>query len=127
MVRQAGAGGNQAPDDHVLLQAAQAVAGAAHGGLGQHAGGLLERGRGDERLGRQRGLGNAQQDRLELRRQFALGFQPDVVLEHALARSEEHTSELQSLMRISYAVFCLKKTTKTQKLKSLTYTDIYSR
>src|SRR3546814_3875390 len=29
-----------------------------------------------------------------------------------LARSEEHTSELQSLMRISYAVFCLKKNTK---------------
>src|SRR3546814_10908018 len=28
-----------------------------------------------------------------------------------LYRSEEHTSELQSLMRISYAVFCLKKTT----------------
>src|SRR3546814_2586926 len=27
-----------------------------------------------------------------------------------IARSEEHTSELQSLMRISYAVFCLKKT-----------------
>src|SRR3546814_9148067 len=30
------------------------------------------------------------------------------------ARSEEHTSELQSLMRISYAVFCLKKKTKQQ-------------
>src|SRR3546814_7033324 len=29
-------------------------------------------------------------------------------------RSEEHTSELQSLMRISYAVFCLKKKTTTQ-------------
>src|SRR3546814_3161190 len=29
-------------------------------------------------------------------------------------RSEEHTSELQSLMRISYAVFCLKKKTKTR-------------
>src|SRR3546814_8323884 len=29
------------------------------------------------------------------------------------ARSEEHTSELQSLMRISYAVFCLKKNTTT--------------
>src|SRR3546814_9141532 len=29
------------------------------------------------------------------------------------ARSEEHTSELQSLMRISYAVFCLKKKKKT--------------
>src|SRR3546814_9042744 len=28
---------------------------------------------------------------------------------HARVRSEEHTSELQSLMRISYAVFCLKK------------------
>src|SRR3546814_5028241 len=28
---------------------------------------------------------------------------------HAIERSEEHTSELQSLMRISYAVFCLKK------------------
>src|SRR3546814_5621540 len=30
------------------------------------------------------------------------------------ARSEEHTSELQSLMRISYAVFCLKKKHNTQ-------------
>src|SRR3546814_6735885 len=30
-------------------------------------------------------------------------------------RSEEHTSELQSLMRISYAVFCLNKKTKTNK------------
>src|SRR3546814_6379109 len=30
-----------------------------------------------------------------------------------LVRSEEHTSELQSLMRISYAVFCLKKKTHT--------------
>src|SRR3546814_3016263 len=29
-------------------------------------------------------------------------------------RSEEHTSELQSLMRISYAVFCLKKKNKTK-------------
>src|SRR3546814_3490187 len=29
--------------------------------------------------------------------------------ENSLSRSEEHTSELQSLMRISYAVFCLKK------------------
>src|SRR3546814_6846211 len=32
-------------------------------------------------------------------------------------RSEEHTSELQSLMRISYAVFCLKKKQSTQKNK----------
>src|SRR3546814_9712235 len=35
-------------------------------------------------------------------------------------RSEEHTSELQSLMRISYAVFCLKK-----KNKIITHLDIY--
>src|SRR3546814_4886111 len=34
-----------------------------------------------------------------------------VVLTGAGDRSEEHTSELQSLMRISYAVFCLKKKT----------------
>src|SRR3546814_4234136 len=33
----------------------------------------------------------------------------------ACQRSEEHTSELQSLMRISYAVFCLKKKNKTNK------------
>src|SRR3546814_9753427 len=33
----------------------------------------------------------------------------------SVARSEEHTSELQSLMRISYAVFCLKKKKKTHK------------
>src|SRR3546814_9138828 len=32
-----------------------------------------------------------------------------------LVRSEEHTSELQSLMRISYAVFCLKKKNKTNR------------
>src|SRR3546814_3024287 len=32
-----------------------------------------------------------------------------------LQRSEEHTSELQSLMRISYAVFCLKKKTQQQQ------------
>src|SRR3546814_3259424 len=33
-------------------------------------------------------------------------------------RSEEHTSELQSLMRISYAVFCLKKKKKTNEYSS---------
>src|SRR3546814_2123060 len=33
-----------------------------------------------------------------------------------LQRSEEHTSELQSLMRISYAVFCLKKTNTINRI-----------
>src|SRR3546814_9755866 len=47
-------------------------------------------------------------------RAFALGLTPGLTLADARARvpelrSEEHTSELQSLMRISYAVFCLKK------------------
>src|SRR3546814_4665868 len=36
-------------------------------------------------------------------------------------RSEEHTSELQSLMRISYAVFCLKKKKTKTKLQSTSY------
>src|SRR3546814_9565893 len=36
-------------------------------------------------------------------------------------RSEEHTSELQSLMRISYAVFCLKKKNKPKRSYKLTY------
>src|SRR3546814_1168027 len=44
-----------------------------------------------------------------------------VKLEHAwrrLDRSEEHTSELQSLMRISYAVFCLKKKINTKNINT---------
>src|SRR3546814_9220395 len=41
-------------------------------------------------------------------------------------RSEEHTSELQSLMRISYAVFCLKKKTNTKNLNTLTIENICS-
>src|SRR3546814_5653553 len=39
-------------------------------------------------------------------------------------RSEEHTSELQSLMRISYAVFCLKKNNKTTIYQTRTSTII---
>src|SRR3546814_2036172 len=40
-------------------------------------------------------------------------------------RSEEHTSELQSLMRISYAVFCLKKKKKKQKYRYSKYATHY--
>src|SRR3546814_5562290 len=39
------------------------------------------------------------------------------------ARSEEHTSELQSLMRISYAVFCLKKKNKNHNKQYTTSTE----
>src|SRR3546814_6837685 len=44
------------------------------------------------------------------------------ILRLAQQRSEEHTSELQSLMRISYAVFCLKK----QKPINLSYTTLHA-
>src|SRR3546814_4555185 len=37
----------------------------------------------------------------------------------SVGRSEEHTSELQSLMRISYAVFCLKKKNKIHQINTL--------
>src|SRR3546814_9203549 len=47
----------------------------------------------------------------------AFGPARDHVVERE--RSEEHTSELQSLMRISYAVFCLQKKTLTQSIGSL--------
>src|SRR3546814_10328641 len=53
---------------------------------------------------------------LDRRRQLARGTRG--VLEH---RSEEHTSELQSLMRISYAVFCLKKKNSKTIHNHLTY------
>src|SRR3546814_1574360 len=43
----------------------------------------------------------------------------DHVPEGLPGRSEEHTSELQSLMRISYAVFCLKKNTRLNTIKQL--------
>src|SRR3546814_6940710 len=42
----------------------------------------------------------------------ALRLPQQAVDDHEQLRSEEHTSELQSLMRISYAVFCLKKKKK---------------
>src|SRR3546814_2166154 len=47
----------------------------------------------------------------------------------ALGRSEEHTSELQSLMRISYAVFCLKKKNKQikQQYININHTHITDR
>src|SRR3546814_9770504 len=51
------------------------------------------------------------------RRTFGLAAPSGCVCQHlcAFPRSEEHTSELQSLMRISYAVFCLKKKTHINK------------
>src|SRR3546814_6174375 len=60
-------------------------------------------------------------DRTRSKQSFmhALVFDGDLIVTIlqiiAIDRSEEHTSELQSLMRISYAVFCLKKQNKTPR------------
>src|SRR3546814_10810752 len=79
-----GGEGADGTDDHHALEAEVEDAGLLHHQLAE---------RGEEQ--RRRGTDDGQQDRSK-----------DV------ERSEEHTSELQSLMRISYAVFCLKKKTK---------------
>src|SRR3546814_4279948 len=52
-------------------------------------------------------------DLLQLARRLVVGGRHQQAVAGQLERSEEHTSELQSLMRISYAVFCLKKKTPT--------------
>src|SRR3546814_3619492 len=59
------------------------------------------------------------------RRRLAVRRKPDREARPVLAgidgrRSEEHTSELQSLMRTSYAVFCLKKKTQLKILTPIT-------
>src|SRR6185503_10984475 len=72
VVERARSGRDQPADDHVLLQAAQVVLQAADRRFRQHAGRLLERSRRYERLRRQRRLGDAQQHRLQSRRNLAL-------------------------------------------------------
>src|SRR3546814_10869472 len=61
----------------------------------------------------------------------AHAFHAQLASRHSAAyrnfRSEEHTSELQSLMRISYAVFCLKKKHKTQLVIHIIYNTNTSR
>src|SRR3546814_10764319 len=56
------------------------------------------------------GLADEHRRRLDFGLRFVeVGQRQELVLEAQRDRSEEHTSELQSLMRNSYAVFCLKK------------------
>src|SRR3546814_6117157 len=50
---------------------------------------------------------------------YALGYDLGRNAVESGERSEEHTSELQSLMRISYAVFCLKKKINTHRLSEI--------
>src|SRR3546814_9463793 len=49
------------------------------------------------------------------RRWAGLSIMLGSTVDNSMTRSEEHTSELQSLMRISYAVFCLKKKNQQHK------------
>src|SRR4051794_31003568 len=76
---EAGGSRDQLADDHVLLQTEQAVDLALDRGVGQHLRRLLEGGGGEERLGRQRGLGDAEDQRL-VRRLLALGLADALVL-----------------------------------------------
>ena len=64
LIMRAGAGRDQPADDDVLLEAVERVDLAVDGGLGEHARGLLERRRRDERAGLQRRLGDAEQHRM---------------------------------------------------------------
>src|SRR3546814_3797940 len=61
------------------------------------------------------------------RSRFRRPQEPEECRRHCMSRSEEHTSELQSLMRISYAVFCLKTKTKSYRMNNCLHTnnDIY--
>src|SRR3546814_3582509 len=95
------------------LQAAQGALGEVLVEVGDHADGVgeagarLERGSAlevDQHEGEVVGVGGCGQPRHHAAKQLRLAG--------AGGRSEEHTSELQSLMRISYAVFCLKKKKK---------------
>src|SRR5688500_7535151 len=102
VVGEAGAGGDEAPDDHVLLQPAQLVALAHDGRLGQHPGGLLEGGRRDERVGRQGRLGDAEEHVAVRRRLLARGARLLVLFEqlgalHLLALDEGRVARILDL------------------------------
>src|SRR3546814_2203173 len=79
--------------------------------------------RGGAVQGRQRGLRGAARPAEARRLRPAAHPRLPTRRRGAAARSEEHTSELQSLMRISYAVFCLKK--KKSPHTFLPYTSIF--
>src|SRR3546814_5148692 len=67
-------------------------------------------------------LNSARWLRLERPSSCRVGIPVGREIDAARLRSEEHTSELQSLMRSSYAVFCLKK--KTSKCHQYLITDV---
>ena len=80
-LRQTGSGGDQLTDDDVLLQTGQRIDLALDGGLGQHAGGLLEGCSGQEGVVGQSSLGDAQQHLLILDQLDALLTGVDALLQ----------------------------------------------
>src|SRR3546814_4213889 len=76
----------------------QVLADVAHGGARQH-----------DRLEHTGQVAANQSDTGAFDRHVGAGSHRNAYMRSRQCRSEEHTSELQSLMRISYAVFCLKK------------------
>src|SRR3546814_6402000 len=94
----------------------------AHAGQGQFSGRTLQQAHAKTGLklgdpARQPGFGDIERAprRRETTPRDDFGEIPHIVQICHTSRSEEHTSELQSLMRISYAAFCLKKKINTQK------------
>src|ERR1700691_2154540 len=77
VVLHAGAGRDQAADDDVLLESAQVIDRSLNGSFGEHARGLLEGRRRDERVGRERSLRDAEEQR-------AAGSRLAALLDHAL-------------------------------------------
>ena len=86
MEREAGAAGDEVAEDDVLLEAAEFIHPAHRRGLGQHARRVLEGRGGDERVGLERGLGDAEERGLGLRRAAAFHHHLLVHLEERLAR-----------------------------------------
>src|SRR3546814_9653928 len=79
------------------------------------------------RGGQPRGVGTARRrgsDQRQLHPGSVVARRRSPAVRGGAVRSEEHTSELQSLMRISYAVFCLKKK-KTTRERSYTTTKMH--
>src|SRR3546814_4345507 len=74
-------------------------------------------------LSRRAGRSRKRENQNQCAKLFSILKPPDSNLRAGTGRSEEHTSELQSLMRISYAVFCLKtKINNQQPQTSATHT-----
>src|SRR3546814_1593084 len=108
-----------ADEDEIALGRARQRVGERRTAPRRHAGhGVPQRGAADGELLVDLGLGKAVVDRAaiflldERQRLFPRALPGDGADGDLIERSEEHTSELQSLMRISYAVFCLKTKTK---------------